>query len=557
MFLRKFDLISPPIGLSFRGRGSHSSIIAGILTIISYIIIIYFAVRYLLEFFKKKKPSAFYVNRYIEDAGIYDFNYTSFFHYIYLNKKLGTEIIDFDFNAFRVIGLDTISYDSYFTSNPLNLSLTNHWIYGYCNPELDSDNAEDAIEINDFPKAACIRKYYDSKTQTYYDTTDKNYVAPSIKHGMTHYNYSFYGIIVEKCKDDNLRKLTGFGPCKSSEAINDVITDSIINIDFLDYYIDVLDYDTPFKKYMYTSNSMLYKDSFIFNSLNFNPAMIKTNYGIVFDKSKFQYTYVFSNIERITSDINFSVKDEKGNQIYDENGNPIVQSSGLVDSFYFYMQNRLQHYERTYQKLQDVLSKIGGLGKTIFLIMGTINLLFSKFIVILDTEDFLLSIDKYYKNNINNNRNNTISVFNDALTDKISFSINNQNDKDLKNNYNKNKEISIKQITNFKNENVEQNNNITNNIYNQDKRLSYKLNDEYLNKPIKKQNFCWLQYIWYMICCGTSNKNIAYYEKFRERIISEENIIISHSNLYKVINMLGFENNEDLIFDKQYTTIFY
>ena len=43
----------------------------------------------------------------------------------------------------------------------------------------------------------------------------------------------------------------------------------------------------------------------------------------------------------------------------------------------------------------------------------------------------------------------------------------------------------------------------------------------------------------------------------RELIISEENIIISHSNLYKVVNFIGLDNNKDLIFDKQYTTIFY
>ena len=60
-----------------------------------------------------------------------------------------------------------------------------------------------------------------------------------------------------------------------------------------------------------------------------------------------------------------------------------------------------------------------------------------------------------------------------------------------------------------------------------------------------------------MIYCVTTNKNIAYYENFRKRIISQENSIISHSNLYKVVHFIGLDNNKDLIFDKQYTTIFY
>ena len=60
-----------------------------------------------------------------------------------------------------------------------------------------------------------------------------------------------------------------------------------------------------------------------------------------------------------------------------------------------------------------------------------------------------------------------------------------------------------------------------------------------------------------LFSCETSNKNLSYYEKFRQRIIRVENMILSHSNLYKVINILGLNENDDLIFDKRYTTILY
>ena len=59
-----------------------------------------------------------------------------------------------------------------------------------------------------------------------------------------------------------------------------------------------------------------------------------------------------------------------------------------------------------------------------------------------------------------------------------------------------------------------------------------------------------------MFYCGVSNKNIAYYENLRQRILSEENIIISHYNLYTLISILGLDNNEELILDKKYITIF-
>ena len=63
-------------------------------------------------------------------------------------------------------------------------------------------------------------------------------------------------------------------------------------------------------------------------------------------------------------DESYNVKDEEGNQLYDEDGKTLTTSSGLICSFYFYMNNSLQHYERTYKKLKDFISKIGGFGKT-------------------------------------------------------------------------------------------------------------------------------------------------------------------------------------------------
>jgi hypothetical protein len=110
-----------------------------------------------------------------------------------------------------------------------------------------------------------------------------------------------------------------------------------------------------------------------------------------------------------------------------------------------------------------------------------------------------------------------------------------------------------KNITNIKDgptlKNSENNSEINNPI-----KSSYQ--PEGLYKPNKKSNFCWCQYIWYMICCGTSNKNITYYENLRQRILSEENIIVSNYNLYKLISLLGLDNSDELILDKYYITLF-
>ena len=64
--LEFFDLLSPEITLYYKGKLSHSSNISGILTIISIIITLIFTIIF-LEDLKRKNPSAFYYNRYIED----------------------------------------------------------------------------------------------------------------------------------------------------------------------------------------------------------------------------------------------------------------------------------------------------------------------------------------------------------------------------------------------------------------------------------------------------------------------------------------------------------
>ena len=265
MFLYQVDLLTPPIGLFFRHKSSHSSIASGIFTLFAYLIITYFAVRYSLEFIKKKKPTAYYVNRHIEDAGIYDFNSTTFFHYIYLQQRRSRELLEFDFDSFRIIGFNSINYQAFLSSHPPKYEKIDHWIYGKCDIDIDAndEDTKNLIPMQEFSKAACIKKYYNPANKAYYDVNDKNYVAPKIEHGMSNENYTFYSFIIEKCKDDDLRKLAGLGSCKNKDAIESIVKSSFINLKILDNYPDVLNYNQPFKKYLYSTNSLLYTDSFV------------------------------------------------------------------------------------------------------------------------------------------------------------------------------------------------------------------------------------------------------------------------------------------------------
>jgi hypothetical protein len=63
------------------------------------------------------------------------------------------------------------------------------------------------------------------------------------------------------------------------------------------------------------------------------------------------------------------------------------------------------------------------------------------------------------------------------------------------------------------------------------------------NKKMEKQNFSWFAYMKFIICCGRNNPKIKYYEDFRNEIISEENILQYHLDIYKLLKACNIERS--------------
>ena len=61
---------------------------------------------------------------------------------------------------------------------------------------------------------------------------------------------------------------------------------------------------------------------------------------------------------------------------------------------------------------------------------------------------------------------------------------------------------------------------------------------------IEKISFTFLDYLLYLLC-NKKNK-ILKYENFKRKIISEEQIIQSYIKLYRIINVFGSNNNNDI-----------
>ena len=600
MLFKKFDMISPPITLFFNGDNKHSSIFSGILTILAYLIILIISIYYALEFINKENPTAFFFNKYIEDAGHFPLNASSIFHFIQLQNTLGEDKKPIDFDIVRIIGIENITIDNYPSTD---LEKIPHWLYGICNNNTDTKDIGYLITLETYSNCACIRKYYNPNTKEYYDTNSNNFVWPSLEHGMSNQNYVYYGIIVEKCKEDNLRRKSGLQSCKSNDIIDSYIYSHIILLYFIDHYSDVLNYKNPFKKYLYSVSNMFFPNSYTVNNLNFNPAIIKTHNGIVIDNIVEELSHLFNQNEKTTIENKIN---------YDEEGNIISDSTGIVSGYYFWMQNRLQFYERNYKRLQDTLSDIGGISRIILVVAVVINTLVSDYIMLLNTEELFLSLNNYNSslsekslnhtkiiNNLTNppkkqyyhfNSNQKISnsnrlmkhgvIYQDLIEREDDIKIHMKRKRYFKNPYIKIKEGNTKdnienEISEVKskkyNYSIRRYEPIKTNVVktdNEDKE--HKEDKEYnVNDLKEKQNFSFCEYIKFRlllivphmvsgivnspentskncICNKSNNLYISYYEEKRNRYLSEENIIKGQLNLYILINYLKKNRNVNI-----------
>ena len=500
MFIRNLDYLSPPITLYHEGSLSHSSIVSGILSFISFLLIIAIAVYFSLDLILRRNPAAFYYNRYIEDSGIFPMNSSSVFHFISLSlAKNGFVDNGVDFNSFRVFGMET-----YITSylNDTNINHFNHWLYGPCKNDVDGE--KDMLSSHSyFEKSACIKKYFDMDKQKYFDIGEPEFRWPVMAHGTYNKNSQFYAIILERCKEETINLILGGenNHCTNDEQFKEIMgLTSIAHMFYVDYYVDVLNYKNPNTKFLNRVENAINFGNYPMNNLNFNPVLLKTHNGLVLD-----------HIE------------EKEAYIYERNDVLTYQSNGIeIYTIYcFFLSNNQKYYERTYKRIQDVISNIGGINQAITIIAIIINKLYNNYIILCDTENLLFStvdLEKYiYKKDSNKLRASKVkkNKINKKISEEGKISKEKQN---VKNNKIINKTDSIilksKNVT-FNNDEIDKSKGMLNELDNNSK---IKVNEIITIKSKKKKFF--LNYIFFKLTLEKKNSYFKMYENLRMRLLS-------------------------------------
>ena len=525
MFIKNFDYLSPSITFYYQGAHSHTSIISGILSIISIIIIIIFAGYYLYELISRKDLNAFYFKSFIEESGSFPLNASSFFHFISLGESYtGDDWHEgVNFTEYRIIGLETylVNY-----INDRNISHFNHWIYGICNNNSDTEGISHLINYKYFEKSGCIRKYFDSNEQKYYDIGNPKFRWPILSHGTFNYNNQFYTIIVEGCKEDTIDIILGGNQKCINNPLIDIRTSYFY---FINHYIDVLDYKNPSIKFLDRIENGINKQNYYVNNLNIFPSIVRTH-----------NSYIFNNVE-----------DERA-YIYERNDvmTEINKEDKIYVAFNIWLKNTVNHYERTYKRLQDVIPNIGGINQIVIFISVCINKFYNKYIEIIDTDTLLFSSIKKRKRdrkkiiankNIDikleelnkDNRNNLVKKSiereknNENLNKKMEKNKNDINISRSRNNFFNSSEelyhISNNHIKSIENKDNTNNNSNVNNKYN---KVTSKISEE-------KKTF--YKFILFTLLCGKKYNWFGIYKNFRKKIISEEHLIKNYLIIYNLL----------------------
>ena len=529
MFIKYFDYLSPRVTFYYKGYLSHSSILSGVLSIIAITFIIILAVYYSLNIINRQQPNTFYFHSFIEDAGLFQFNTSSLFHFINVvyNYKGIIENQGIDFSVFNIIGAN-MYVNSYINLEKNDGKLNfDHWLYGYCNKDNNTYELDDLINFDFFEKCACIKKYFNHTEKKYYEIGDTNFVWPEIAYGTFNDHNKLYGIFIQRCNNYLINEILGDGnQCKNETEFKNYFNErgsKVMNLYFINNYINVVNYSNPNNKFFYKIENPINKDQYSTNDININPALVKSHDGYIFDHVKEDISYMFDR-----------------NDVYIKNN----EGKNIYLSYCFFLKNIMEYYERIYKRLQDVISSIGGISQTISIIAFYLNILYNKFIVLSDTE-ILLHSSIHNEKTIHKKKTIEYNKLKHKMKD-----IEKKNDlSDKKNNSERNKIIDEKQNYNTKNVNdiSKSNNNIINiekNFNNTfDLNLTNFKKDNTNNNNNKgdtiehkgKLNFC--NYIFYKITCKKKNYYFKVYENFRIKIISEEHLIRNHLNIYNLLKV--------------------
>ena len=529
MFIRYLDYLSPPISIYYKGKLTHSSIASGIFSILTIISMIYLAVYFSLDLIRRENPNAYYYNSFVQDAGNFELNSTSLFHFINIIQNIRGDFSQetINFSAINIIGFQG-AVDNFISLPEGQTKFVNHWLYGPCKKDIHGKDVKDLIASYDFfEKCACIQKYWDQPTQKYYEIGDPHFKWPILAKGTFNIGSPIYSIFITRCKQHLINEILGENSqCQDDEKFSqyfNIMGTRITNLYFINNYINLLNYYNPYSKFFFKIEEIMKPNQYTCDEININPSLVTTFNGITLNSKKEEKSYIF---DRSVSSIVYS------------------PDTNIYMSYTFFLRNTMNYYQRSYKKIQDIISSIGGISQVINIFAIYINKIYCNFIVLYDTEELLNSLitaekRKHKKDSKKMNSRSKIKQLMEKDVKKNSSTKNIfKEEKNKKNKSKNNKSESDIVKSGLKSNNV---------LFNSSKEFeglkthASKVDIDILNKietyKIDKSKKNFWNYLWYRLTFRKKNKYFKIYENFRIKIISEEHFMRNHLNIYNLMKL--------------------
>ena len=305
-----------------------------------------------------------------------------------------------------------------------------------------------------------------------------------------------------KCEQNILNNILGKAyKCKNNEEIEKIINKrGGIHFNFIDHYVDILKYKEPIKKYFNRIENTIDKDNYSINNINLNPILLTTQNGILFSNYENTQSYYYDRNDAFIKLINDNIY-----MVYN-----------------LWLKNNENYYERIYRTFADVLSHF-------------INKIINQYTALKDIKSILnssnLSIDEidkpkkniHLKSNSNKNLRNSKDISIKKNFEKADISSRTNIEIIDKNSSLDKEEKKEKEINNSVNKNKDEN--IGKNV-----NVRYKYNNQ-------KEKITFWNFLIYKSSCGKKNYYLQFYENFREKIISVENLIQNNIKINDLLKL--------------------
>ena len=414
--INKVDFMSPPITLFHLERRTHTSKVGGFFVLLMLFLCISYILFLFYDLAAHKRITLLFHKKFEFEAGYYSFNSSSIFHFIQIfSPEDGGYFDKYETKYIR-------AYTTYVHSNfsYANLDLYDHWVFDTCRKGIDDKDLEPYLfeNIENFTNGVCIRYYFNSTEKKYYNLGDSEFSWPYLQHGISQKNNIYLTTIVQKCSNDSIINQI-FGQCPPQKDIDDYIKKYFgIYLYFTDMQVDPYNYKNPVQKYFQViSTGIGNSNNFVESYLHFSPLRVRTELGSIVRNSYDINSFYFD----------FNRKGSSSNN----------EKYFTITKYYHLMQNNVQIYERKYNNIFDVFSKIGGVVQFIFYLFYWVNFTYNKYVIAYDTNSLLFSLRK--ENNLKtgidiNIKKKVLSDFNKKDIEKIKYIT----DKNMKiNNYSK------------------------------------------------------------------------------------------------------------------------